>query len=100
MTRVLSFALVLYSIASPTLAQSLTIAQAVDEAVQHNLSLFAERSSLAVADAQMIAARLRPNPVASLSADHLDLLGTGFDRINNGGPTELAWRVDIPIERG
>jgi cobalt-zinc-cadmium efflux system outer membrane protein len=99
MLRVLSFALVLYAMSSPAAAQSITIEQAVDEAVQHNLTLLAARSSLTIADAQMITARLRPNPVASLSADHLDLLGTGFDRDNNAGPTEVAWRVDIPLER-
>src|SRR6266850_5219687 len=100
MTRVLSFALVLYVVPSSVSAQSLTIAQAVDEAVQHNLSLLAARTSLTIADAQMISARLRPNPVASVSADHLDLLGTGFDEVNNGGPPEVAVRVDVPLERG
>ncbi|HYM23085.1 MAG TPA: TolC family protein, partial [Vicinamibacterales bacterium] len=78
----------------------LTIAQAIDEALQHNLSLFAERANLTIADAQMIAARLRPNPVFSFSADHLDWLGTGFNAENNGGPPEIAWRVDVPLERG
>src|SRR5437660_7962412 len=100
MTRVLSFALVLYLASSPASAQSITIAEAVDEAVQHNLSLLAARSSLTIAEAQMLSARLRPNPVASVSADHLDLLGTGFDEVNNGGPPEIAVRVDVPLERG
>jgi cobalt-zinc-cadmium efflux system outer membrane protein len=81
-------------------APTVTIAQAVDEALQHNLGLLAERANLAIADASMISARLRPNPVVSVSADHLDLLGTGFDETNNGGPPEVAWRVDLPIERG
>src|SRR5207302_5308255 len=57
------------------------------------------RTSLSIADAQMVTAQLRPNPVASVSADHLDLLGTGFDRENNAGPTEMAFRVDVPLER-
>jgi cobalt-zinc-cadmium efflux system outer membrane protein len=77
-----------------------TIDEAVDEAVQHNLSLLAERAHLSVAEAARITASLRPNPVVSVSADHLDLLGTGFDQQNNGGPAEIAWRVDVPIERG
>jgi cobalt-zinc-cadmium efflux system outer membrane protein len=81
-------------------AESLTIAQAIDEALQHNLGLFADRSSLTIADAQMIAAKLRPNPVFSFSADHLDWLGTGFNAENNGGPPEIAWRLDVPLERG
>src|SRR5206468_7801186 len=79
---------------------SLTIAQAVDEAVAHNLSLFAQRASLSIAEAAAITARLRPNPVFSFSADHLDLLGTHFDASNSGGPPEIAWRVDVPVERG
>jgi len=81
-------------------AQTLTIAEAVDEAVQHNLTLIAQRANLSVAETQLLTARLRPNPVASFSADHLDLLGTGFDETNNGGPPEIAFRVDVPIERG
>ena len=48
----------------------------------------------------MLTAQLRPNPVASFSADHLDLLGTGFNDTNNGGPPEIAFRVDVPLERG
>jgi cobalt-zinc-cadmium efflux system outer membrane protein len=91
---------VLFAVAAPSAAESLTIAQAIDEAVQHNLALLAERSNLTIADAQMIAARLRPNPVFTFSADHLDLLGTGLSESNNGGPPEIAWRVDVPLERG
>src|SRR5919201_2676131 len=100
MSRVCSFVLVLSAIAAPSAAESLTIAQAIDEAVQHNLVLMAERSNLTIADAQMVTARLRPNPVFSFSADHLDVLGTGFSPSNNGGPPEIAWRVDVPLERG
>src|SRR5258708_8204545 len=81
-------------------AESITIAQAIDEALQHNLSLFADRASLTIANAQMIAAKLRPNPVFSFSADHLDWLGTGFNAENNGGPPQIAWRLDVPLERG
>ncbi len=81
-------------------SRAITIADAVDEALQHNLALIAERSNLSIADASMVAARLRPNPVVSVSADHLDLLGTGFSEVNNGGPPEIAARVDVPLERG
>ena len=100
MSRVFAYVLAVVVWASPVSAQPLTIAAAIDEAVQHNLSLLAARSSLTIADAQMVSARLRPNPVASVSADHLDLLGTGFDGANNGGPPEIAVRVDLPLERG
>lgn len=83
-----------------TAAATLTIQQAIDEALQRNLHLLAERSRLAVADAALVTARLRPNPVTSASADHLDLLGSGFNDVNNGGPPEYALRVDLPLERG
>jgi cobalt-zinc-cadmium efflux system outer membrane protein len=86
---------------APTAAPGeLTIAAAIQEAIDHNLELLARRADVTVADAQIITARLRPNPVLSLDADHLDWLGTGFNDTNNGGPTELAARVDVPIERG
>jgi len=101
MTRTHLFAVLCMGLsASRAGAETLTIAQAVDEAVRHNLTLIAQRANLSVADTQMLTARLRPNPVASFGADHLDLLGTGFDDVNNGGPPEVAFRVDLPIERG
>ena len=78
---------------------SFTVEQVVQEAVAKNLSLLAERWNLTIADAAIVTARLRPNPVLSGSADHLDWLGTGFDAINGAGPTEYAVRVDMPFER-
>src|SRR5262245_31234701 len=80
--------------------ETITVDEAIDEALEHNLSLMAEKTNLTIAEAAMISARLRPNPVASVRADQLDLLGTDFNTTNNGGPPELAVRVDIPIERG
>jgi cobalt-zinc-cadmium efflux system outer membrane protein len=88
----------------PLFAQSppaaLTLAQAVDEAVSKNLSLLAQRAGLSAADAAIVTARLRPNPVLSGGADNLDWLGTGFNDENGAGPTEYAVRVDVPFERG
>ena len=77
-----------------------TIAEAVAEAIGNNPGLIAERAGIAVAQTASITARLRPNPVVSYSADHLDALGTGFNDVNNAGPPELALRVDVPWERG
>ena len=74
--------------------------QAIEEAIQNNLNLLAERLNLSIADARLITAKLKPNPVFSFSGDHLDLAGTGFSEINGGGPPEISWRVDVPIERG
>jgi outer membrane protein, heavy metal efflux system len=85
--------------AAPGAVRTLTIQQAVDEAVQRNLALLAQRASLSVAEANVITARLRPNPVVSGGANSLDWLGTGFNDINGAGPQEYAVRVDVPFER-
>ena len=87
--------------AAPTAAQSVvTIDQAVHEAVDHNLSLLAERLNLTVADAAIVTAGLRPNPVLSGGANSLDWLGTGFNDVNGAGPPEYAARIDFVFERG
>ena len=80
--------------------ENLTLDQAVAEAVQKNLGLMAERANLALADARIITARLRPNPVLSVSGDHLDILGTGYNEINGAGPPEYSVRMDYLLERG
>lgn len=80
-------------------ARTLTIAQAVAEAVDNNLSVLAERANIPVAEATLITARLKPNPVLSLGADHLDVLGTRYNNINNAGPNEVNARIDFLIER-
>ena len=77
-----------------------TLQQAVDEAVDRNLGLLAERYNLAIADARIITASLRPNPVLSLGGDHLDLLGTGYNSANAAGPAEYSLRTDFIFERG
>ena len=71
------------------------------EALEKNLGLLAEQYNLTIADARIVTARLRPNPVLSLSADTLDLLGTGFDpQTNAGGPSNYSIRTDFILERG
>ena len=76
-----------------------TIAQAVQEAVDHNLNLLAERFNLSVADARIVTAKLRPNPVVSAGLDYIDML-RAFSRDNQGGPTEYNLRTDFTLERG
>jgi cobalt-zinc-cadmium efflux system outer membrane protein len=102
--RVLLIAVAMAVFACPARAQTprfrtLTIDQAVDEAIQKNLALFAEQANLSVADAAIVTARLRPNPVLSGSAESLDVLGTGFDEANQAGPPQYAMRIDVPLER-
>ena len=75
---------------------ALTIDEAVTEALDHNLTLVAERYALAVADARILTAQLRPNPVLTSNVmlpDH-----TTFT--NNISPREQVLRTDVVIERG
>jgi len=75
---------------------ALTIDEAVTEALDHNLTLVAERYALAVADARILTAQLRPNPVLTSNVmlpDH-----TTF--ANNISPREQVLRTDVVIERG
>lgn len=81
-------------------AEELTLQQAVSEALEKNMTLMAERANIGIAQARMLTASLRPNPVLSIGADHMDLLGTGFSEINGAGPLEHNWRTDFLIERG
>lgn len=84
----------------PAAIEPITMQQAVAEAVDKNLDVLAERYSVPVAEARIITARLRPNPVLSLEGDHLDLLGTGFSKGNSAGPEEYSIRTDFVFERG
>ena len=81
------------------LPDQVTIQQAVHEAVDHNLNLLAERYNLSIADARIITAKLRPNPVVSAGLDYVDFLGE-FSHDNQGGPTEYNLRTDFLLERG
>lgn len=80
--------------------QSVTVQEAVQEAVEHNLGLLAARYNLSLAEARLMQARLRPNPVLTAGADYQDLLGTGFNAVNAAGPAEVNVRTDFVFERG
>lgn len=74
----------------------LTVEAAVREAIDHNLTLVAERYSVGVADARIVTAGLRPNPVLTVSA----MLPTPQVFDNAVSPREQIAHVDVPIERG
>jgi outer membrane protein, heavy metal efflux system len=74
----------------------LTIDDAVREAVNHNLTLVAERYSVSVARARVLTAQLRPNPV--LTYDLMLPDATIFD--SNINPLENVFRVDVLLEAG
>jgi cobalt-zinc-cadmium efflux system outer membrane protein len=80
--------------------QIVTLNEAIQEALQKNLSLLAERYNLSVADARVIQARLRPNPVLSLGIDYQNVFRQTFTQQNGAGPPEANARVDYLIERG
>lgn len=93
------FALLSFASHAQTAPRLLTVEQAVAEAIENNLSVLAERANIPVAEATLISARLKPNPVLSLGADHLDVLGTRYNTVNNAGPNEINARIDFLIER-
>jgi cobalt-zinc-cadmium efflux system outer membrane protein len=77
-------------------APPLTIDDAVTEAIDHNLSVLAERYNLAIADARVLTASLRPNPVLTASAMLPD--ATIYNSAVN--PREGIVRGDVLLERG
>src|SRR5215472_8052401 len=82
--------------AQPRASEAITIEQAVSEAIDHNLSLLAERYNVTIADAAVITAGLRPNPVVTLNAmlPNADLVDSGI------ATREGVVRTDYVIERG
>lgn len=85
---------------TPATGGPLSVEQVVAEAVDHNLSLLAERYNIPVAQAKIVTARLRPNPVLSIGADHVPWAGTNYTAENQAGPTEYSARTDFLFERG
>jgi cobalt-zinc-cadmium efflux system outer membrane protein len=79
--------------------QQVTVSQAVQEAIDKNLGLLAERYNLTIAEAKIATARLRPNPVFTLEAGHLNSLLPGGNAAE-AGPNEYAVRTDFLLERG
>src|SRR5690349_8292536 len=80
--------------------ESITMGQAVKEAVDKNLNLLAERYNVSIADARILQAGLRPNPVFTYGQDYQNVFGTGLTAQNSGGPPEWNTRVDFTLERG
>lgn len=87
-----------WALATPLAAQTptaLTLREAYSEALHNNLQLMAERLELSVADAERIAARIRPNPTVSYDMnDHTVSVGVPIEtggkrglRIENAGET-------------
>ena len=73
-----------------------TIEHAVAEALDHNLSLLAERYNVSVAQAAVVTAGLRPNPVVTVNAmlPQSELVDAGI------ATREGVVRTDYVLERG
>ena len=80
--------------------QTVTLDQAIQEALAKNLTLAAEKLNVNVAEAREITARLRPNPVLTVSGQTLNLLGAHYSPDTPLGPNQLNIHTDFPLERG
>lgn len=80
--------------------QALTLDQAILEAITNNLDLAAAKLNVNVAETREINARLRPNPVLTLSGQTLNLLGANYSPLTPLGPNQLNVHTDFPFERG
>jgi cobalt-zinc-cadmium efflux system outer membrane protein len=82
--------------AQTTAPAPITVQDAVAAAIDHNLSLIAERYNVTVAQAAIVTAGLRPNPVITVNA----MLPAG-DLVESGIATrEGVFRTDYVLERG
>src|SRR5262245_5439091 len=86
--------------AQPPVATGVTMEQAIQEAMANNLDLAAEKLNVSVAEAREITARLRPNPVLTVSGQTLDIFGASYNPSSPLGPIQLNVHTDFPIERG
>ncbi|HUQ92542.1 MAG TPA: TolC family protein [Bryobacteraceae bacterium] len=80
--------------------QTVTLDQAVQEALARNLDLAAEKLNVSVAEARQITARLRPNPVLTVSGQTPNVLGANYSPNTPLGPNQLNIHTDFPFERG
>ena len=85
---------------APPADQTVTLDQAIQEALAKNLNLAAEKLNINVAEAREITARLRPNPVLTVSGQTLNLLGAKYSPDTPLGPNQLNIHTDFPLERG
>ncbi len=95
--KILSIVFAAAAIAS---GQTVNLDQAIQEALAKNLTLAAEKLNVGVAEAREITARLKPNPVLTVSGQSLNLLGADYSPNTPLGPNQLNIHTDFPIERG
>lgn len=100
--RLIAAALTVASLAVAQTAPrgAVTLEQATQEAMASNLDLAAEKLNIPVAEAREITARLRPNPVLTVSGQTLNLLGATYSPATPMGPNQMNIHTDFPFERG
>ena len=81
---------------APQRPAALTVDDAVREAIDRNLMLIAERYSVSVAQARIVTAGLRPNPVLTVST----MLPSADVFDNSVSPREQVVHTDVLFERG
>jgi len=85
---------------TPPADDTVTLDQAIREALANNLDLAAEKMNISVAETRRITARLRPNPVLTVSGQTLNILGARYSPETPLGPNQLNVHTDFPFETG
>jgi len=80
-------------------AETISLDQALKEASEKNLNLLAERYNLTIADARIVQAGLRPNPVFTYGQDMQNVFRLQSPENSSSSP-EVNGRVDFIVERG
>lgn len=83
-----------------TNSETVTLNQALQEALNKNLDLAAEKLNVSVAEAREITASMRPNPVLTVSGQTLNILGANYSPDTPLGPNQLNVHTDFPFEGG
>ncbi len=86
-------AIILMALAAVSSGQPKTLLQVEEEALKNNLSLLAGRYQISMSEADIITARLRPNPSLSLSGDV-------FPHPGDFSGKNYSASVGVPIELG
>lgn len=87
-------------VAQETPAPPLTMDAYIREALENNPDLAAQRLTIGVAQTREMTARLRPNPVLTLSGQTLNLLGATYTSATPLGPNQFNVHTEFPLERG
>ena len=83
----------------PSAAPRITLDEAIQEGLVKNLDIAAEKLNISVAEAREITARLRPNPVLTVSGQTLNVLGAKYNPDTPLGPNQTNIHTDLSTSR-